>query len=108
MSPFGPQVLELQDCVSRLQTLNNELQDRLSLLEKSDHDSYDKADKDVASCSPWKQVSTKKQQQQTKEDVLEVKMSTFIFQTIQERAFLSCFQSLCSLSTVSKYSMNHV
>ncbi|TMS07985.1 Myomegalin [Larimichthys crocea] len=42
-------VLELQDCVSRLQTLNNELQNRLSLLGKSDQDAYDKEDKDVAS-----------------------------------------------------------
>lgn len=56
MSPFGPQVLELQDCVSRLQTLNNELQNRLSLVEKSDHHAYDKEDKDVASSSPWKKV----------------------------------------------------
>uniref|UniRef100_A0A8P4G5A3 CDK5 regulatory subunit-associated protein 2 n=1 Tax=Dicentrarchus labrax TaxID=13489 RepID=A0A8P4G5A3_DICLA len=49
-------VLELQDCVSRLQTLNSELQNRLSLLEKSDQDAYDKDHKDVASSSPWKQT----------------------------------------------------
>lgn len=49
-------MVELQDCVSRLQTLNNELQNRLSLLEKSKHDAYGKEDKDVASSSPWKQV----------------------------------------------------
>lgn len=49
-------VLELQDCVSRLQTLNNELQNRLSLLEKSDHDTYNKEDKEVASGTPLKQV----------------------------------------------------
>ncbi|XP_023258445.1 myomegalin-like isoform X5 [Seriola lalandi dorsalis] len=48
-------VLDLQDCVSRLQTLNNELQSRLSLLEKSEHDTYNKEDKDMASSSPWKQ-----------------------------------------------------
>ncbi|KAM9337803.1 CDK5 regulatory subunit-associated protein 2 [Symphorus nematophorus] len=55
-------VLELQDCVSRLQTLNNELQNRLSLLEKSDHDAYKKEDKDVANSSPWKQQLEKTQQ----------------------------------------------
>ncbi|TKS84792.1 CDK5 regulatory subunit-associated protein 2 [Collichthys lucidus] len=49
-------VLELQDCVGRLQTLNNELQNRLSLLGKSEQDAYDKEDKDVASGSPWKQL----------------------------------------------------
>ncbi|XP_070780479.1 CDK5 regulatory subunit-associated protein 2 [Enoplosus armatus] len=54
-------VVELQDCVSRLQTLNNELQNRLSLLEKSDHDAYDKEDKEVASSSPWKQQLDKTQ-----------------------------------------------
>ncbi|XP_059214660.1 CDK5 regulatory subunit-associated protein 2 isoform X2 [Centropristis striata] len=48
-------VLELQDCVSRLQTINNELQNRLSLLEKSDHDAYNKEDKDVSSRSHLKQ-----------------------------------------------------
>lgn len=53
---FGPQVLELQDCVSRLQTLNNELQNRLSVAEKSDHGAYHKEDKDVARSSPLKQV----------------------------------------------------
>ncbi|XP_069025335.1 CDK5 regulatory subunit-associated protein 2 isoform X2 [Embiotoca jacksoni] len=46
-------VLELQDCVSRLQTLNNELQSRLSLIEKSEPN---KEDKDLASSSPWKQL----------------------------------------------------
>ncbi|KAE8285289.1 CDK5 regulatory subunit-associated protein 2 [Larimichthys crocea] len=55
-------VLELQDCVSRLQTLNNELQNRLSLLGKSDQDAYDKEDKDVASGSPWKQQLEKTQE----------------------------------------------
>ncbi|XP_071322292.1 CDK5 regulatory subunit-associated protein 2 isoform X2 [Trachinotus anak] len=48
-------VLELQDCVNKLQTLNNELQGRLSLLEKSEREAYNKEDKDVASSSPWKQ-----------------------------------------------------
>lgn len=56
MSPFGPQVLDLQDCVSRLQTLNNELQNQLSHVEKSDHTAYDKEDGDVASRAPWKKV----------------------------------------------------
>ncbi|XP_049459390.1 CDK5 regulatory subunit-associated protein 2 isoform X2 [Epinephelus fuscoguttatus] len=54
-------VLELQDCVSRLQTLNNELQNRLSLLEKSDHDAYNKEDKEVASGTPLKQQLEKTQ-----------------------------------------------
>ncbi|XP_051268954.1 CDK5 regulatory subunit-associated protein 2 isoform X5 [Dicentrarchus labrax] len=57
-------VLELQDCVSRLQTLNSELQNRLSLLEKSDQDAYDKDHKDVASSSPWKQQLEKTQEMQ--------------------------------------------
>ncbi|XP_069571754.1 CDK5 regulatory subunit-associated protein 2 [Brachyistius frenatus] len=52
-------VLELQDCVSRLQTLNNELQSRLSLIEKSEPN---KEDKDLASSSPWKQQLEKTQE----------------------------------------------
>lgn len=47
---------ELQDCVSRLQTVNNELQNRLSLLERSDDGAYDNEEKDVAGRSPLKQV----------------------------------------------------
>ncbi|KAM6901049.1 CDK5 regulatory subunit-associated protein 2 [Lycodopsis pacificus] len=54
-------VLELQDCVSRLQTVNNELQNRLSLLERSDRADEDK---DVASSSPLKQQLEKTQQMQ--------------------------------------------
>ncbi|XP_047425112.1 CDK5 regulatory subunit-associated protein 2 isoform X3 [Mugil cephalus] len=46
-------VLELQDCVGRLQTLNNELQNRLSLMETSEHDT-DKEEK--AGSNPWKQL----------------------------------------------------
>ncbi|XP_041815479.1 CDK5 regulatory subunit-associated protein 2 isoform X3 [Chelmon rostratus] len=57
-------VLELQDCVSKLQTLNNELQNRLSALEKSHHDSYDKGDADMTSSSPWKQQLEKMQEMQ--------------------------------------------
>uniref|UniRef100_A0AAQ4QSR4 CDK5 regulatory subunit-associated protein 2/Myomegalin coiled coil domain-containing protein n=1 Tax=Gasterosteus aculeatus aculeatus TaxID=481459 RepID=A0AAQ4QSR4_GASAC len=48
-------VQELQDCVSRLQTVNNELQNRLSLLERSDDGAYDNEEKDVAGRSPLKQ-----------------------------------------------------
>ncbi|KAG7241199.1 hypothetical protein INR49_025942 [Caranx melampygus] len=55
LSLLSPQELKQKDCVSRLQTLNNELQNRLSLLEKSEHDTY-KEDKDVAGSSPWKQL----------------------------------------------------
>ncbi|XP_075944652.1 CDK5 regulatory subunit-associated protein 2 isoform X4 [Anarhichas minor] len=54
-------VLELQDCVSRLQTVNNELQNRLSLLERSNRADEDK---DVASSSPLKQQLQKTQQMQ--------------------------------------------
>ncbi|XP_032395606.1 CDK5 regulatory subunit-associated protein 2 isoform X2 [Etheostoma spectabile] len=57
-------VLELQDCVSSLQTLNNELQNRLSLLEKSDHHAYNNKDQDVASSSPLKQQLEKTQEMQ--------------------------------------------
>ncbi|XP_018517871.1 CDK5 regulatory subunit-associated protein 2 isoform X1 [Lates calcarifer] len=56
-------VLDLQDCVSRLQTINYELQSRLSLLEKSEHDVYNKEGKDMAS-SPWKQQLEKAQDTQ--------------------------------------------
>ncbi|XP_053196350.1 CDK5 regulatory subunit-associated protein 2 isoform X2 [Scomber japonicus] len=58
-------VLELQDCVSRLQTVNNELQNRLSLLEKSDRDTYSKDDQDLAGSSPWKQQLGKTREAQT-------------------------------------------
>uniref|UniRef100_A0A8D3D4E0 Centrosomin N-terminal motif 1 domain-containing protein n=1 Tax=Scophthalmus maximus TaxID=52904 RepID=A0A8D3D4E0_SCOMX len=59
LSQLSPQelkqkVLDLQDCVSRVQTLNNELQSRLSVLEKSEHDACNKGDKDVT--SPGKQL----------------------------------------------------
>ncbi|XP_034458289.1 CDK5 regulatory subunit-associated protein 2 isoform X14 [Hippoglossus hippoglossus] len=46
-------VLDLQDCVSRLQTVNNDLHSRLSLLEKSEHDASSKGGTDVV--SPWNQ-----------------------------------------------------
>uniref|UniRef100_A0A8D3AAP5 CDK5 regulatory subunit-associated protein 2 n=1 Tax=Scophthalmus maximus TaxID=52904 RepID=A0A8D3AAP5_SCOMX len=42
----------------RVQTLNNELQSRLSVLEKSEHDACNKGDKDVT--SPGKQVRSHK------------------------------------------------
>nr|XP_020476697.1 CDK5 regulatory subunit-associated protein 2 isoform X3 [Monopterus albus] len=61
LSLFSPQelkqkVLELQDSVSRLQALNGELQSRLTLLQMSEHDSYNKEDKEVASSSPCKKL----------------------------------------------------
>ncbi|XP_035464454.2 CDK5 regulatory subunit-associated protein 2 isoform X2 [Scophthalmus maximus] len=64
LSQLSPQelkqkVLDLQDCVSRVQTLNNELQSRLSVLEKSEHDACNKGDKDVT--SPGKQQLGKMQ-----------------------------------------------
>ncbi|XP_034565146.1 CDK5 regulatory subunit-associated protein 2 isoform X4 [Notolabrus celidotus] len=52
-------VLELQDGISTLQTLNTELQNRLSPSEKSD---YNKEVKDVASSSPSKQQLEKTQE----------------------------------------------
>lgn len=73
-------MLELQDCVSRLQTLNNELQNRL--VEKPDHSAYNKEDKDVASSSPWKKVRGHKRQLQM-EAVLEVEASKLISQNLQ-------------------------
>ncbi|XP_068429681.1 CDK5 regulatory subunit-associated protein 2 isoform X3 [Clinocottus analis] len=57
-------VLEQQDCVSRLQTVNNELQNRLSLLERSGRDAHDSEDKDVAGSSPLKQQLEKPQEMQ--------------------------------------------
>lgn len=39
-------MLELQDHVSRLQTLNSELQSQLSQMEKSERDTDNKDDKD--------------------------------------------------------------
>eukprot|EP00066_Takifugu_rubripes_P013671 XP_011602937.1 PREDICTED: CDK5 regulatory subunit-associated protein 2 isoform X4 [Takifugu rubripes] len=47
-------VLELQDCVSNLQTLNNELQNQLSLVDKSDDVAHKTSTKNMSS-SPWKQ-----------------------------------------------------
>lgn len=72
-------MLELQDRVSGLQTLNNELQSRLSLLEKSDQDAYNMEDQDLASSRPWKQVRDYKRQLQMKEVDLEVVASMFLF-----------------------------
>ncbi|XP_060937138.1 CDK5 regulatory subunit-associated protein 2 isoform X3 [Limanda limanda] len=46
-------VVGLQDCVSRLQTVNNDLHSRLSLLDKSEHDASNKGGTDVV--SPWNQ-----------------------------------------------------
>lgn len=48
-------MLELQDCVSNLQTLNNELQNQLSLADKSDDVAHKTGAKNMSS-SPWKQV----------------------------------------------------
>ncbi|XP_054874995.1 CDK5 regulatory subunit-associated protein 2 isoform X2 [Amphiprion ocellaris] len=56
-------VLELQDCVSRLQTVNNELQSRLSLTEKSERDTCVKEDKDLPSNSPQKQLEKTQEMQ---------------------------------------------
>ncbi|XP_078143085.1 CDK5 regulatory subunit-associated protein 2 isoform X1 [Centroberyx gerrardi] len=57
-------VMELQDCVSRLQALNGELQRRLLLLEGSDHDTSSKDDRSLANTSPWKQQLEKRQEEQ--------------------------------------------
>lgn len=58
MNNFGCQVLELQDCISRLQ--NKELQNQLSPVEKSDQSTNDRKDNDAATRSPWKQVRSHK------------------------------------------------
>lgn len=52
-------MLELQECVSNLETLNNELQNRLSLAEKSDDVAHNDGAKSISS-SPWKQVRAQK------------------------------------------------
>lgn len=72
-------MLELQDCVSRLQTLNNELQSRLSQMEKSERDAYNQEDKTKASSIPWKQVRGHKRHMQKE----EVVTSVFISQILQ-------------------------
>lgn len=66
--------MELQDCVGRLQTLNSDLQSRLSQMEKSEHVAYNQEDKAMASSSPWKQVRGHKRQMQMGDAV----MSKFI------------------------------
>lgn len=60
-------VLELQDHVSRLQTLNSELQSQLSQIEKSERDTDDKEDKD------------RKKQLQRDEVVHKVMAAKFLF-----------------------------
>lgn len=62
------QVMELQDCVRGLQTLNSELQSRLSQMEKSERVAYNQEDKEMASRSPWKQVRGHKGQMQMGEN----------------------------------------
>ncbi|XP_029371082.1 CDK5 regulatory subunit-associated protein 2 isoform X2 [Echeneis naucrates] len=62
-------ILDLQDCVSRLQTLNNDLQNRLSVLEKETHGTYNKEDEEVASNTHWKQLEkTQETQSVTQSD----------------------------------------
>ncbi|XP_035996244.1 CDK5 regulatory subunit-associated protein 2 isoform X2 [Fundulus heteroclitus] len=61
LSQLSPQelrqmVLDLQDRVAGLQSLNNELQSRLSEMEKSERDVFEKEDKDVTSRSRFKQL----------------------------------------------------
>ncbi|XP_077353236.1 CDK5 regulatory subunit-associated protein 2 isoform X3 [Festucalex cinctus] len=48
-------VLELQECVGRLQALNAELQSRLAAYEKADGDAFNKEEQNLASSRPWKQ-----------------------------------------------------
>ncbi|MED6273687.1 hypothetical protein CHARACLAT_009041 [Characodon lateralis] len=60
LSQLSPQelqqkVLDLQDRVAGLQSLNNELQSRLSQMEKSERDAFEKEDKDLTSRSRFKQ-----------------------------------------------------
>ncbi|XP_068608728.1 CDK5 regulatory subunit-associated protein 2 [Brachionichthys hirsutus] len=52
-------VLELQDCVGRLQSVNDELQNRLSLLEKSEDDPLSEEVRDVAGSSSREQQLAK-------------------------------------------------
>ncbi|MED6231801.1 hypothetical protein ATANTOWER_008803 [Ataeniobius toweri] len=61
LSHLSPQelqqkVLDLQDRVAGLQSLNNELQSRLSQMEKSEQDAFEKEDKDLTSRSRFKQL----------------------------------------------------
>lgn len=60
--PFMLQVLDLQDHVTGLQSLNNELQSRLSQMEKSEQDALEKEDEDLTSRNRFKQVRGRKRQ----------------------------------------------
>ncbi|MEQ2176536.1 hypothetical protein GOODEAATRI_028988, partial [Goodea atripinnis] len=68
--PFVVQVLDLQDRVAGLQSLNNELQSRLSQMEKSERDAFEKEDKDLTSRSRFKQVRGHKWQLPKEMDLL--------------------------------------
>lgn len=56
------QVLDLQEHVAGLQSLNNELQSKLSQMEKSERDALEREDKDLTSRSRFKQVRGHKRQ----------------------------------------------
>ncbi|XP_047228374.1 CDK5 regulatory subunit-associated protein 2 isoform X4 [Girardinichthys multiradiatus] len=69
LSQLSPQelqqkVLDLQDRVAGLQSLNNELQSRLSQMEKSERDAFEKEDKDLTSRSRFKQQLEKMHERQ--------------------------------------------
>ncbi|XP_056146744.1 CDK5 regulatory subunit-associated protein 2 isoform X3 [Lampris incognitus] len=57
-------VMELQECVSRLQALNGDLQKRLSVLERSENDPSGWSDPGLASDTPWKQQLEQMQEEQ--------------------------------------------
>lgn len=61
-------VLELQDCVSRLHTLNKELQDRVTVLEKSDPMSSSKEEQEMGTSIPWKQQPLTHQDKESQTD----------------------------------------
>ncbi|KAM4720438.1 CDK5 regulatory subunit-associated protein 2 isoform 3-T3 [Anableps anableps] len=73
LSQLSPQelqqkVLDLQDHVTGLQSLNNELQSRLSQMEKSERDALEKEDKDLTSRSRFKQQLEKMHERQPQDD----------------------------------------
>uniref|UniRef100_A0A8C2ZWG4 CDK5 regulatory subunit associated protein 2 n=1 Tax=Cyclopterus lumpus TaxID=8103 RepID=A0A8C2ZWG4_CYCLU len=92
LSFIGDQTSYMSICVGegRLQTVNNELQDRLSLLERSDAYDDEDEDEDVARSSPLKQVRRCKME----EAVLEAEAPKF---TSKRPPFCHLIANVCTV-----------